>query len=449
MANEVETLIFKAQTSDLVKARKDLNKLEEAANDAGKATDDGGKKQRTFGQILSQNKGKIAAAVAGFTALAFAINRGLNIVEEAGAEFSILNARLVTATGSTANAAAAFKQLNAFALETPFTLQESVNGFAKLTNLGLEPSRESMTSFANTAAAMGTSLEQMIEAVADATTFEFERLKEFGIKTKQETDKVIFSFRGTTTEVEKNAKAVQEFLEGIGTDTFADAAIQQTTTLAGSISNLQQGFDLLKINAGLAAGATDVFAKSNNELANTLKDPEFVEGLGRLTKVFADIKASVVTVLSGAVVSAVDILTTTTSEQVGKVENKIARFQRQIEMANKTMEFQISKGASEEVLEQIQNRIDHFEGLIARARGTITQLTGDTADDATGTGIDGDGEKTPEQLRNEREAADIDKAKQTLLDFQEFKKSLIPTALDILKEEHLRKLEAEKEYKEN
>jgi len=333
MANEVETLIFKAQTKELNQAKKDLRKLKEAANDAGDATDSLGGKQKGFGAALKANRGKIAAAVAGFTALAYAVNRGLKAVEEAGANFSILNARLVTATGSTAAAAAAFKDLNAFALQTPFTLDESVNGFAKLVNLGLEPTKASMTSFANTSAAMGKSLEQMIEAVADASTMEMERLKEFGIKSRKEGDKVTFAFRGIETTVEQSSAAVLAYLTEIGNTTFAGAAIEQTKTLKGSISNLDQAFGNLAIAAGEVSGANDIFAKSNNDLSDSLNDPEFQEGVANLTTALAKIKAGLVGIGTSALQGVVDFITTTQTEEASSLineleaaENKLASF---------------------------------------------------------------------------------------------------------------------------
>mgnify|MGYP000613078819 FL=1 len=319
MANEVETLIFKAQTKELNQAKKDLRKLKEAANDAGDATDSLGGKQKGFGAALKANRGKIAAAVAGFTALAYAVNRGLKAVEEAGANFSILNARLVTATGSTAAAAAAFKDLNEFALQTPFTLDESVNGFAKLVNLGLEPTKASMTSFANTSAAMGTSLEQMIEAVADASTMEMERLKEFGIKSRKEGDKVTFAFRGIETTVEQSSAAVLAYLTEIGNTTFAGAAIEQTKTLKGSISNLDQAFGNLAIAAGEVSGANDIFAKSNNDLSDSLNDKEFQEGVANLTTALAKIKAGLVGIGTSALQGVVDFITTTQAEEANKL----------------------------------------------------------------------------------------------------------------------------------
>ena len=60
---------------------------------------------------------------------------------------------------------------------------------------------------------MAKTLNQMIEAVADAATGEFERLKEFGIKAKSEGDKVSFIFRGVTTTVKKESNAIQNYYQ--------------------------------------------------------------------------------------------------------------------------------------------------------------------------------------------------------------------------------------------
>ena len=93
-----------------------------------------------------------------------------------------LKGSLKTMTGSTEDAAFAFAELEKFASQTPFTLDQSVEGFIKLKALGLDPSERALRSYGNTSAAMGKDMMQMVEAVADAATGEFERLKEFGIK---------------------------------------------------------------------------------------------------------------------------------------------------------------------------------------------------------------------------------------------------------------------------
>lgn len=174
---------------------------------------------------------------------ALSTGAAFNKLIEVGREFDRLNAQLITATGSSENAAAAFKELETFAAETPFALEQSVDAFVKLVNLGLDPSERALRSFGNTASAMGKDLSQFIEAVADASTAEFERLKEFGIRAKNQGDTIAFTFRGITTEVGNNAREIQEFLTQIGENEFAGAMAERAATLDGALSNLGDAWD--------------------------------------------------------------------------------------------------------------------------------------------------------------------------------------------------------------
>lgn len=201
--------------------------------------------------------------------------------------FDKLNSGLITMTGSAENAAKAFSVLQQFAKETPYGLNQAVEGFTKLVALGLNPSKEALISYGNTAAAMGKDLNQMIEAVADASTFEFERLKEFGIKSSQQADTVSFTFRGVTTTVKKNSEEIQKYLLNIGNTDFAGAMETRSKTLDGQLSSLADSFDGLVLavaQSGFgdavgeqAATAEDAVtaltdAIASNEIAATLQD---------------------------------------------------------------------------------------------------------------------------------------------------------------------------------
>nr|DAJ10481.1 MAG TPA: tail length tape measure protein [Bacteriophage sp.] len=201
--------------------------------------------------------------------------------------FDKLNSGLITMTGSAENAAKAFSVLQQFAKETPYGLNQAVEGFTKLVALGLNPSKEALISYGNTAAAMGKDLNQMIEAVADASTFEFERLKEFGIKSSQQADTVSFTFRGVTTTVKKNSEEIQKYLLNIGNTDFAGAMETRSKTLDGQLSSLADSFDGLVLavaQSGFgdavgeqAATAEDAItaltdAIASNEIAATLQD---------------------------------------------------------------------------------------------------------------------------------------------------------------------------------
>lgn len=201
--------------------------------------------------------------------------------------FDKLNSGLITMTGSAENAAKAFGVLQQFAKETPYGLNQAVEGFTKLVALGLNPSKDALISYGNTAAAMGKDLNQMIEAVADASTFEFERLKEFGIKSSQQADTVSFTFRGVTTTVKKNSEEIQKYLLNIGNTDFAGAMETRSKTLDGQLSSLADSFDGLVLavaQSGFgdavgeqAATAEDAItaltdAIASNEMAATLQD---------------------------------------------------------------------------------------------------------------------------------------------------------------------------------
>ncbi|WP_288727915.1 hypothetical protein [uncultured Psychrobacter sp.] len=162
-------------------------------------------------------------------------------------QFDIMNGRLVTATGSTENAAHAMAALNKFAAQTPYDLEQSVIGFTKLVNLGLTPSERALTSYGNAASAMGKSMEQMIEAVADASTFQFTRLLDFGIKARQETDSVVFTFQGAEKKVGKSAAEIEAYLMSIGEVEFASAMDAQMDTLNGRMEQSTLAMNDLKL----------------------------------------------------------------------------------------------------------------------------------------------------------------------------------------------------------
>lgn len=164
---------------------------------------------------------------------------------DAQREFDKLNSALITATGSSVKADKAFAALQRFAATTPFDLKQTTDAFLKLRNMGLDPSERALRSYGNTAGALGKSLNQMVEAVADATTGEFERLKEFGIKAAQMGSSVALTFQGSTTSIGNNAKAIQEYLLKLGETKFAGGMELQAKTLDGAISNLGDSWQAL------------------------------------------------------------------------------------------------------------------------------------------------------------------------------------------------------------
>ena len=195
-----------------------------------------------------------------FLSLGAAIE-GLKKLVDVNREFGILKAGLETATGSAQGANDAFIALQDFAKTTPYDLAQATSAFTQLVNLGLTPSERALKSYGDTSAALGKDLKQMVEAVADAATGEFERLKEFGIKSKNQGDTIAFTFKGTTETVKNNAAAIEEYLIKLGEVNFDGAMKKRMESLDGAIANLGDSWDAFFYNLG-QAGGTDVLKDS-------------------------------------------------------------------------------------------------------------------------------------------------------------------------------------------
>lgn len=89
-----------------------------------------------------------------------------------------------------------------FANTTPFQTSEVLEGIKKLEIRGLKP-EEWLRGVGDMSAMLGKSLDQGIEAVLDAVTGEFERLKEFGLTSKmlQELFPTRFDKKGAITDL--------------------------------------------------------------------------------------------------------------------------------------------------------------------------------------------------------------------------------------------------------
>lgn len=263
MATDVASLAIRVESLQVSEADRRLKGLSSSGASAERATSG---LSGAFGKLL----GPLTAVVSAGAALSKLVS-----VQR---EFDVLNAGLVTATGSSEKAAVAFDALQEFATKTPYSLNQAVEGFTKLVNLGLTPSERALMSYGNTASAMGKDLNQMIEAVADAATGEFERLKEFGIKAKQEGDKVTFTFQGVKTTIGNNAAEIEQYLTSLGENQFAGAMERRMDTLDGAIANLGDTWDALFRNVSQSGVgdaieaavrlATDALQELNDMLAS-------------------------------------------------------------------------------------------------------------------------------------------------------------------------------------
>ena len=175
-----------------------------------------------------------------------------------------LFAVLKNAVGNDLAAASIFKDLQDFAANTPFALNEVVGAFTKLEQRNFDPTIEQLKTIGDIASASGKSIDQFVEAILDAQTGEFERLKEFGVVAKKEGDNVRVTFRGQAETFKNTAENLNEYLLGLGKlpgISGATAAVSQT--LDGALSNLGDNvsrlFSAFGSGGGIIQGVVDEF----------------------------------------------------------------------------------------------------------------------------------------------------------------------------------------------
>lgn len=256
----------------------DVSKINLAANKIDEAT--------VKSSRLIANLNRVGAAVAASFAVS-AIAGFTKEIIEITAEFQKFEAVLTNTLGSRSVAVANLKEIQKFAAVTPFSVQQLTNSFVKLANQGFVPTVNELRKMGDLAASTGKPFDQLIEAVLDAQTGQFTRLKEFGIKAQKEGDNIRFSFKGVETQVKFNSEAIREYMLSLGDLSGVSgsmAAISQT--LEGQLSNLGDNFDSLKVKIGneLAPIFTQFIGYLNNTIDVAKNVVDSLGGIGAAIK---------------------------------------------------------------------------------------------------------------------------------------------------------------------
>lgn len=217
-------------------------------------------------------------------AIAAIAGAGLSVASN----FEDASTTLTTLYGDVDTAKAKFQDLSAFAAQTPFEFPELLDATVKLKAYGIEAG-DYLKILGDTASGMGKSLNDTVEALADAQTGEFERLKEFGIKALEITKKnaeqlgVSAEQAGQTalTYTDKygkqqvavvdrnNREMITSTITGIWNEKYAGAMEQRSKTMSGMLSTLKDnmsmaladlvGFDMqtMSVQAGSLMGVIE------------------------------------------------------------------------------------------------------------------------------------------------------------------------------------------------
>jgi hypothetical protein len=235
-----------------------------AMNKVDTATKGVSKSAGTMTSVLN-NAG--AALLTAFSIQAV-VQIGKQIVEVTG-KFQRYAAVLENTLGSKSEAQKALMMIQKFAAETPFSVDQLTDSYIRLTNSGFQPTQDELRKLGDLASSQGKQFDQLAEAIIDAQTGEFERLKEFGIRASKEGDNVKFSFKGVETQTKFTSAAIQDYILSLGDlQGVAGGMNAISTTLEGRISNLGDSWGQFLNNLG--AQTSGVFFEVIEGFSNLL-----------------------------------------------------------------------------------------------------------------------------------------------------------------------------------
>jgi len=213
-----------------------------------------GKMSKSFATVAKA--GLAAAAAAATIGAALATRSAAN----ASADMEQYVTTLRNLYGTQEQAAEQIKWILDFAKTTPFEVKGLVEATTKLKAYGIE-GQDVLGTLGDTAAAMGKPINMAVEALADAQTGEFERLKEFGVKAVQITQSNAVAIGVSAEQAgqtaltytdrygqqraqvidRNNREIIQSTLTSIWNEKYAGGMEAQSKTFRGLVSNIKDG----------------------------------------------------------------------------------------------------------------------------------------------------------------------------------------------------------------
>lgn len=314
-----------------------------AAKQSSTATEGTSQSSMTLGGVLQKVRQAFFAV--------FAVEKVAEVagkIREVTAEFQKYEITLTGAfDGDQARAQRALVQVQNFADANGIEIASLTDTYVKLVNRGIIPTTTQLRQLSDIAATSGKSTDQFVEALLDAQTGEFERLKEFGIKVKNNGDTITFSFRGVKQEVKNTQQAISEYLFALGDQSGVQGqAAAQLKSLGGAANDSSNALtELYKVLGDRAKGAfsgfSGIVAGAARGLANFFKTTDkaaFEQSAGGIDRYQQFITASFTQVAAQAKASGQDVgqaIEQAAADQEKFAQIRLARAQAALDAYNK------------------------------------------------------------------------------------------------------------------
>ncbi|MGV8136491.1 MAG: hypothetical protein AB2L20_14880 [Mangrovibacterium sp.] len=238
----------------------DDSKLKSGLRQSNRDVSEWAKNAAHSGESVEQMFKRVQQAAAGYFTLQFAKSMITQIASVRG-EWQKYEAVLTNTLGSNKDAVESLKMISEYGAKTNFQVNELTDSFVKLAGQGFKPTRDEMAKLGDLAASKAKGFNQLTEAIIDAETFEFERLKEFGISASKDGEKITFTFKGIKTTIDASAESVRNYVLSLGELEGVKGSTEAISkTIVGLASNFQDALDQMfnsmgKSQEGLIAGS--------------------------------------------------------------------------------------------------------------------------------------------------------------------------------------------------
>ncbi len=211
---------------------------------------------------------------------------------EASRVYEDMSARLTPLVGDLETAQKTFWSLNGLEDETATATDKLAKAFVDLGNNGLTNSNEQLKTYATIAHGTGKDLNTLTDAVIAFSQGSTKALRQFGITAKDNGDTISLTYKGSTTEIEKNSKALDEYLTKLSQNNFdgvLEAKLNTVSAATGRLDNAWGTFctRLMQSNGGfgeLIIMGNDFLANTLNGISEWLDDPAVIEWFHNLAK---------------------------------------------------------------------------------------------------------------------------------------------------------------------
>lgn len=160
--------------------------------------------------------------------------------------FEDLRAKLSGVTGDLQSAEKVFWELNALEDQTTKSTTELSEALLYLNKFGIGVTSEDMKNLSAVSIGLNKDLASVTSAIGKAAQGRYQGIKELGIAVEDAGNTLKLSFKGVTTEVEKDTDAIKNYLSNLGKTQFSEVLEAKLQTTDAALNRFKNAWGTLQ-----------------------------------------------------------------------------------------------------------------------------------------------------------------------------------------------------------